>query len=172
VARGVHDKLVARHPHVFAADAGAGGPVASWEELKRAEKGRLSPLDGIPATLPALAYAAKVQSRAASVGFDWADADGALPKIDEELAELAEARRRGQPGAVLDELGDVLFAVVNVARHLDVDPEAALRHSAAKFTVRFRAVEALAAGRGVRLADSELAVLDALWEEVKQDEQR
>jgi len=172
VARGIHDKLVARHPHVFppeGAPAGgaAGGGMAAWEEIKRAEKGRASPMDGVPATLPALAYAAKVQGRAASVGFDWDDVEGALPKIHEELAELHQARAGGQQAAVLDELGDVLFAVVNVARHLDVDPEAALRHAATKFAGRFRAVEALAAARRVDLAGSDLATLDALWDEVK-----
>jgi uncharacterized protein YabN with tetrapyrrole methylase and pyrophosphatase domain len=96
--------------------------------------------------------------------------EGALPKIDEELAELGAARAAGEPAAVLDELGDVLFAVVNVARHLDVDPEAALRHAAGKFAGRFRSVEALARTRGVDMASSDLGVLDALWAQVKRGE--
>ncbi|MGH9115712.1 MAG: nucleoside triphosphate pyrophosphohydrolase, partial [Acidimicrobiales bacterium] len=156
VARGIHDKLVGRHPHVFGPP---GEPVPDWEAMKRAEKGRRSVMDGVPGSLPSLLYAFKVQARAASAGFDWKDAAGAWPKIGEELHEL-EAAMGGPAGAVNDELGDVLFSVVGVARHLGVDPESALRDSAAKFRRRFEAVEALAAERGVGPSDD-------LWEEVK-----
>ena len=146
VARHIHDKLVARHPHVF-----EGTEVPNWEELKKAEKGRSSVMDGVPGNLPALLYAHKVQGRAASVGFDWENAAGAWPKIREELDELEEALA-GPDGAaapaVNEELGDVLFSVVNVARHLGLDPEASLRDAAAKFRNRFIAMEALAAERG------------------------
>jgi tetrapyrrole methylase family protein/MazG family protein len=158
VARGIHDKLVARHPHVF-----EGAEVPDWEEQKRVEKGRTSAMDGVPGHLPALLYAHKVQSRAASVGFDWKNAAGAWPKISEELDELEEAL--ALPGgaaepAVKEELGDVLFSVVNVARHLGLDPEAALREAAAKFRGRFVAMEALATARGLPIDDS-------LWDQVK-----
>jgi tetrapyrrole methylase family protein/MazG family protein len=176
VARTVHDKLVHRHPHVFGAsmaglaEAGSADQVvANWEVIKRAEKGRRSLFDGIPGGLPALAYAAKVQRKAASVGFDWDDVDGALPKIAEEAGELAVAV--GDAAAVTDELGDLLFAVVNVARHLDVDAETALRAATAKFRRRFEAVEALAAARELVLDELDLAVLDALWDEVKAAEE-
>jgi tetrapyrrole methylase family protein/MazG family protein len=156
VARRVHDKLVARHPHVFGPP---GEPMPNWEELKKAEKGRASVMDGVPGSLPSLLYAAKLQSKAASVGFDWKDAAGAWPKIHEELGELQEAMGQSAD-AVNEELGDVLFAVVNVARHLGLDPESSLREASAKFRRRFAAMEALAAERGV-------AVDDDLWDEVK-----
>ncbi len=156
VARGIHDKLVARHPHVFGAP---GEPVPNWEELKKAEKGRTSVMDGVPGNLPSLLYAFKLQSKAASVGFDWKNAAGAWPKILEELGELEAAM--GESGEdINEELGDVLFSVVNVARHLGLDPESALRDASAKFRDRFRAIEALATERGVPISD-------ALWDEVK-----
>jgi tetrapyrrole methylase family protein / MazG family protein len=168
VARGIHDKLVHRHPHVFGtveADDAA-QVLVNWEAIKRAEKGRTSLFDGIPGGLPALAYAAKVQRKAASVGFDWDDVDGALPKIGEEAAELA-AVPAGDGVRAAEELGDLLFAVVNVARHVRVDPETALRAATVKFRTRFEAVEALAAARGQTLDGLDLAALDALWDEVK-----
>ena len=124
-------------------------------------------MDGIPVALPSLAYAAKVQKKAASVGFDWDDVGGALPKVAEELAELGAVV--GQPEA-REELGDLLFAVVNVARHLGIDAEAALRAATGKFQGRFEAVERLAAARGADLHDLSLTELDGLWDEVKCDE--
>ncbi len=159
VARGVHDKLVERHPHVFGPP---GQPMPNWEEAKRAEKGRSSVMDGVPGGLPSLLYANKVQARAASVGFDWKDAAGAWLKIREELAELEAALAEGDAGspAVNEELGDVLFSIVNVARHLGLDPETALRDASAKFRRRFEAMTALAEARGT-------GINDELWEEVK-----
>ena len=156
VARTVHDKLVARHPHVFGAP---GEPMPNWEELKKAEKGRASVMDGVPGHLPSLLYAFKLQGKAASVGFDWKNAAGAWLKIDEELHELAEAMDTSAD-TVNEELGDVLFSVVNVARHLGLDPESALREAAAKFRDRFVAMETLAASR-------HLGLTDELWDEVK-----
>jgi tetrapyrrole methylase family protein/MazG family protein len=163
VARGIHDKLVLRHPHVFGSVAvsGADDVVRNWEQIKQEEKGRASIMEGIPSALPSLLYAHKVQRKAASVGFDWPGVDGPLDKVAEELAEL-----RADPSE--DELGDLLFSVVNVARHLGVDAESALRGATAKFRDRFMAVEALAAERGVALRSLDLAGLDALWDEVKQ----
>jgi tetrapyrrole methylase family protein/MazG family protein len=167
VARGVHDKLVRRHPHVFGTVAvdGPDAVVVNWEAIKRAEKGRTSAFEGIPGGLPALTYAAKVQRKAAGLGFDWPDVAGALPKVAEEAAELVAVADDGE--RALDELGDLLFAVVNVARHLDLDPETALRGATAKFRARFEAVEALASERGLTLAELDLPALDALWDEVK-----
>ena len=157
VARGIHDKLVGRHPHVFgdvAADT-ASQVVTNWEAIKKAEKGRDSVMDGIPSSLPALLYAYKVGRKAAAVGFDWdaGDIAGPLDKVAEELDELREDES-------IEELGDLLFAVVNVARHLDVDPESALRAATDKFRDRFVAMEALAEERGVTVSDE-------LWDEVK-----
>jgi tetrapyrrole methylase family protein/MazG family protein len=169
VADGIHDKLVRRHPHVFgtATVEDAGEVLANWEAIKRAEKRRSSVFDGVPRSMPALAYAATLSRKAAKVGFDWPDAGGAFAKIDEERAELNEAVAGGDPAHVADELGDVLFAVVNVARHLDVDPELALRAAADKFRRRFEQVEALAAERGIDLRTADLPALDALWDTVK-----
>jgi tetrapyrrole methylase family protein/MazG family protein len=181
VARNVHDKLVGRHPHVFGdVDAKTPEQVSkNWEQIKKKEKGRTSTMDDVPRNLPALLYAHKIQSRAATVGFDWESAEGAIPKISEELAELSVAIAAAQPnpgssarsevsaGAVREELGDLLFAVVNVARHLEVDPETTLREATAKFRRRFGAVEALAAERGLELSMLDLAALDVLWVDVK-----
>jgi tetrapyrrole methylase family protein/MazG family protein len=178
VTAGIHDKLVRRHPHVFG-DAD-GNPVAvadtgevldNWEAIKRAEKGRTSVFDGVAGSLPSLSYAFQVQNKAARVGFDWPDVAGALPKIAEEAGELLDAIAGGDDDATADELGDLLFAVVNVARHLRVDPEAALRAATRKFRARFEQVEALASERGLDLHATDLATLDALWDEVKRHEE-
>lgn len=172
VARHIHDKLVHRHPHVFgdiAADT-ADQVLTNWEQIKAAEKGRTTLMEGIPGTLPALLYATKVQKKAASVGFDWDDVHGALPKIAEELGELEAVL--DDAAAARDELGDLLFAVVNVARHLGVDAEAALRAATVKFRTRFDAVEELAKARSIDLAAADLPALDALWDEVKTSEVR
>lgn len=169
VARGVHDKLVRRHPHVFGdVDvADADEVVTNWDAIKRAEKSRTSVFDGVAAAQPSLMFAWAVQRKAAKVGFDWPDVDGPLAKIAEETAEVVVARSGGDRVALADEIGDLLFAVVNVARHLDVEPEAALRAASHKFRTRFEAVERLAEARGVDLHDTDLATLDALWDEVK-----
>ncbi len=169
VARGVHDKLVHRHPHVFGdVEAATSGQVmTNWEQIKKAEKGRTSVMEGIPGHLPSLLYAHKVQRKAASVGFDWDSVSEAWPKIAEEAAELAAAMAGDSVTARNEELGDLLFAVVNVARHLDIDPEGALRTATAKFRDRFEAVERLAAQRGQQLSALDLTALDALWDEVK-----
>jgi len=169
VAGGIHDKLVRRHPHVFgeveAADTAA--VLANWEQIKKAEKGRGSVMDGIAGNLPSLLYATKVQKKAASVGFDWDDVHGAFPKIAEEAAELAAALAAGDGAAVDEELGDLLFSVANVARHAGVDAEAALRGATAKFRDRFVLLESLAAERDLDLAAAGLPTLDALWDEIK-----
>jgi len=172
VAQGVHDKLVRRHPHVFgdveAPDAET--VLANWDAIKREEKGRSSVFDGIPTSQPSLGLAFAVQRKAAKVGFDWPDVNGALPKIAEETAELMQAAAGDDAAAVHDELGDLLFAVVNVARHLDVDPETALRAATQKFRRRFEAVEAMAKARAIDMHATDLATLDALWDEVKRGE--
>ncbi|MCU1361317.1 MAG: putative MazG family protein [Ilumatobacteraceae bacterium] len=177
VAKGVHDKLVRRHPHVFGDVVvdGADQVVENWDAIKRAEKQRTSVFDGVANSQPSLAYAYGVQRKAAKVGFDWPDIGGAIPKIAEETAEVLEAIAQRDERAVADEVGDLLFAVVNVARHAGIEPEAALRAATQKFRRRFEAVEQLASARAIDLHEiakrpDGLATLDALWDQVKSDE--
>jgi tetrapyrrole methylase family protein/MazG family protein len=171
VATGIHDKLVRRHPHVFGDLAGADldtdEVLTNWDDIKRAEKQRTSLFDGIPRSMPALAYAATVGAKASKVGFDWPDVDGAFAKIAEEAAELDATMGEPTDERSVEELGDLLFAVVNVARHLRLDPELALRAATDKFRLRFEGVERLAAERSIDLRAADLAMLDALWDEVK-----
>lgn len=169
VTQGIHDKLVRRHPHVFA-DIVADDTetvLTNWDDIKQAEKGRTSVFDGIPRSLPALSYAAKVGRKASKVGFDWPNVSGAFPKITEETAELAEAMSGDDNDHTVSELGDLLFATVNVARHLGIDPELALRSASDKFRERFEGVELLARERTIDLREADLSTLDALWDEVK-----
>jgi tetrapyrrole methylase family protein/MazG family protein len=170
VAEGIHDKLVRRHPHVFGDVEvdGSDDVLSNWDDIKRAEKGRTSVFDGIPRSLPALSYAAQVGKKASKVGFDWPDVIGAFAKIAEETAELEEAMRGGAD--VPSELGDLLFAVVNVARHLHIEAELALRAATDKFRDRFEAVEALARDEHIDLREADLATLDQLWDDVKASE--
>jgi tetrapyrrole methylase family protein/MazG family protein len=175
VARSVHDKLVRRHPHVFGEVevSGADEVVANWDAIKRAEKQRTSVFEGVATSQPSLSYAYAVQRKAAKMGFDWPDVHGAVPKIAEETAEVlaaAAAADAADDPAVFDEVGDLLFAVVNVSRHLGVEPEAALRAAVQKFRRRFEHVERLASQRSIELRGSTLAVLDALWDEAKATE--
>jgi tetrapyrrole methylase family protein/MazG family protein len=169
VANGIHDKLVRRHPHVFGDVVvdGTDEVLDNWEAIKREEKGRTSVFDGIPRSMPALSYTAKVGKKASKVGFDWPDAEGAFAKVDEEITELHEAADEGDDDHTADELGDVLFAVVNVARHLGIDPELALRAACDKFRRRFEGVERRVRDRGLDLHAADLATLDGLWDEVK-----
>lgn len=178
VARAIHDKLVRRHPHVFgdATAESAGDVVSTWEEVKRREReaaspGGAGPFDGVARAAPALMYAAKVQRRAADRGFDWPSVDGPWHKVTEESLELRRAAQAGDPDVVRMEVGDLLFSVVNLARHLGAEPETALRAATDKFRARFEAVLALARERGMDVAEggagADLAALDALWDEVK-----
>ena len=163
VLRGITAKMIRRHPHVFGDGvriASADAQTANWESLKVAEKPRATALDGVALGLPALLRAEKLQRRAARTGFDWPDATGPRAKIDEELAEIAEANDAERS----EEVGDLLFSVVNYARHLGVDAEAALRQANAKFEARFAAMEALA-GDGFTALD--LEAKEALWQQVK-----
>ncbi len=172
VAEGIHDKLVRRHPHVFGgtAAADADAVLANWDEIKQAEKGRTSVFDGIPRSMPALSYAAKLGRKASKVGFDWADVSGAIPKIVEETGELIDAIDAQDDVETDAELGDLLFAVVNVARHVGVDPELSLRRASDKFRARFEGVEAIARARSIDLRDADVSTLDELWDEVKRSE--
>lgn len=168
VAGAIADKLERRHPHVFGGDGAR--DASHWELFKaeeRASRGAAGVLDDVPAALPALTRAAKLGKRAASVGFDWPDAEGARAKLLEELAEVDAARGGGDVAGVEDEIGDLLLAATSFARHLGVDPETALRRANARFEARFRAMESLAARRGQSLAGLDAAGLDALWNDVK-----
>jgi ATP diphosphatase len=167
VVRSVSDKMVARHPHVFGADSRdktAEDQVRDWEAAKAAERGRAGVLDGVALGLPALMRALKLQNRAARVGFDWPAADNVLDKIVEEAEELKDAPEGPDRE---EEFGDLLFAMVNLGRHMGLDPEAALRAANAKFTRRFQAIEAALAERGKTPAQSDLTEMDALWDAAK-----
>ena len=165
VTRAIEAKMWRRHPHLFE----QGNQPTSWERTKLTERARRSVLDGLPATLPALIMAMRLQERAGGVGFDWPDATGPRQKVHEELAELeSEVSDGADPDRVESEVGDLLFAVVNLARKLNCDPRAALEKANAKFLNRFRAVEELASKRGIDMAHAELAQLDKLWNEVKE----
>lgn len=178
VANAVTDKMIRRHPHLFGEVdlAAAGGERALWEQLKAAERQRnrtddVSVLANVPIGLPALSRAQKLQNRAARISFDWPSAAPVLDKIREELAEVeATIEDRESLARRQEEIGDLLFVVANLARHLQVDPETALRAANAKFERRFRAVERKAAMLGDEPARLGLAVLDGLWEEVKREE--
>ena len=177
VCDGISDKLVRRHPHVFA-DASASDAkevLVQWEKIKDAEKaeGGKAPkrtLDGVPGGLPALARAQKLGGKAGKVGFDWGGWEGSLAKVREEVDEIAEAAARGDAKEAHHELGDLLFAVVNLARKLDVDAEQALRDASAKFSRRFAFIEDRLAERGKVPRDSNLDEMDALWNDAKRAE--
>lgn len=173
VARGICEKMLRRHPHVFgeAEVADAETQTRAWEAHKAAERAargrdRTGVLDGVPVALPALVRAQKLGRRAAGTGFDWPDADGVLEKLAEELAEL-DAARAGKQAQVEDEAGDLLFTVVNLCRHLGVDAEGALRAANAKFAARFRRMEHALAEAGRTPADASALELEALWDEAK-----
>jgi nucleoside triphosphate diphosphatase len=173
VVRGIADKMVARHPHVFGPERRektALDQTRDWEASKASERAARGPggtLDGVALGLPALTRALKLQNRAARVGFDWPSTDQVLDKLVEEAREVVEARDTLGPDALEDEVGDLLFVLANLARHLKVDPEAALRRANAKFTRRFAAIEAALAAEGRQPEDSSLAEMDALWDAAK-----
>jgi len=169
VADAIADKMRRRHPHVFGDEDAADAAAVSrrWSELKETEVGRTSALDGVPAALPALLRALRVGEKAAGVGFDWPDHRGVLEKIDEERAELADAMAANDPTAMHHEVGDYLFTVVNLCRHLGLDPESALQDTTRRFERRFRAVEARAAAQGHRLRDLRADDLERRWQAAK-----
>jgi MazG family protein len=176
VAGAISDKMVARHPHVFGDVRidNATAQTRAWEEHKAAErmaKENSGTLDGIPLALPALVRAEKLQKRAARVGFDWPTMAPVFDKIREELAELEhEVDSKAAKARLTDELGDILFALANLARWLDIDAEAALRSTNAKFERRFKRIEERLAERGKAPAQSSLEEMDRLWDEAKGEE--
>ena len=177
----VSDKLIRRHPHVFGETAGYAGPgsgketdtpekvLDQWEQIKQKVEGRkgASALDGVSMGLPSLERAKKLQKRASKCGFDWEHSDDVWPKVDEELAELREAAAGGNPERIEEELGDVLFSLVNIARHLKVDPGVALTRTNAKFVKRFTHVESSMKEAGIPMNKDHLADMDRFWNELR-----
>ncbi len=178
VTKKIADKMVHRHPHVFGDEnrnKSATQQVADWEQIKAKERADKSieqarTLDGVAINLPALTRAVKLQKRAARVGFDWPSTIEVLDKINEECLELIEAREKLSHVEQIEEFGDLMFVMANLARHLNIDPEEALRKANTKFTRRFEAVETKLANLGKAPQQSNLTEMDALWDAVKRDE--
>jgi ATP diphosphatase len=172
VTKAIADKMIRRHPHVFgdAAARNATEQTVAWEIHKTAERAardETGTLTGVPAGLPALTHAAKLTARAARVGFDWPDAPAVLLKLDEEIAELKAELADANPERLKDEVGDLLFVLANLARKLDLDPEACLRHANQKFFRRFTAMEESVGSEGKSLHEMTLAMKEAEWQKIK-----
>ena len=166
----ISSKLVRRHPHVFAGlKVGSVSEIKkNWEEIKLRE-GRQSLLEGIPKNLPALLLARRVQQRASEVGFDWERVPSVIEKLEEEFLELKNAIESREQSRIRDELGDLLFTIVNLSRFLDIDPEDALRHTIKKFINRFKLVEEELLKKGKKLEEATLSEMDRLWNEIKRN---
>ncbi|MHA3914598.1 nucleoside triphosphate pyrophosphohydrolase [Halovulum sp. GXIMD14793] len=176
VAEAISDKMLHRHPHVFgdeSRDKTAAQQTEDWEKIKAAERATDAPaavLDGVAAGLPALTRALKLQNQAARVGFDWPSTDQVLDKLQEEARELVEAKASTDTDAIEDEFGDFLFVAANLARHLNIDPEAALRRTNAKFIRRFAFIEAALRAKGKTPTEADLTEMDMLWDAAKSAE--
>jgi nucleoside triphosphate diphosphatase len=178
VVQAITEKLVRRHPHVFAEETSRTAPAVEglWERIKAEERAAKKPretgaLAGVPVALPALSRALKLQAKASKVGFDWNDPRAVLRKIREEADEIEAELARAESSKAATEVGDLLFAMVNLARHLQADPETVLRQTNLKFERRFAAIERALAARGKAPRDATLAEMDALWNEAKAAEQ-
>jgi MazG family protein len=172
VASGIIDKLIRRHPHVFGDEKvdGSREAIGRWEAIKgeeRISKGKKSVLDGVPPALPALLRAHRIADKASMVGFDWEKPEEALEKVEEEIIELREAIAAGDQRAIEEELGDLLFSVASVGRHLGNDPEAALQGANRKFTSRFKQVEEVLAERGKRPSSEHRQEMEMIWNQIK-----
>jgi len=177
VIQKINEKLIRRHPHVFGdLDVKDSDEIMkNWDRIKseeRANKDETSLFDSIPISLPALIQAHKVQSRASRVGFDWNKTDDVLKKVEEEVEELKESIDNADPPNIEEEIGDILFSIVNLSRFLNVEPEDALRKTTAKFIRRFKQMEAQIAQKGKAITDYDLAGLDKFWDSVKEDERK
>ena len=173
VVSAISDKMIARHPHVFgdqSRDKSADQQTRDWEAQKAKERGAARTLDGVALALPALTRAVKLQNRAARVGFDWPSTGEVLDKLVEEAREVVEARDTLSHDALTEEVGDLFFVMANLARHLKIDPEAALRAANQKFTRRFARIEDWLTESGRKPADSDLAEMDALWNRAKAED--
>jgi len=172
IAKRINDKMIRRHPHVFGEGAArdAAAQAMAWEAQKSAERAnrrQLGTLAGVPAALPALTRAVKLTNRAARVGFDWADTAQVLAKLDEEIQELQAELPAADPVRLTDEVGDLLFVLANLARKLNLDPEACLRHANEKFSRRFNAMEQTFERQGSSLSELSLNQMETCWQQVK-----
>ena len=166
----ISEKLIRRHPHVFDPDYDESADInMSWEKAKQKEKSRKNLLDGVPKNLPALTRARRIQEKAANVGFDWKDMQPVWEKVEEELKELKVEIQNKDPEKVKDEMGDVLFSLVNLSRFLDISPEDALRMTISKFEMRFAKVEKELKKRGKDFSDSSLEEMDGIWNDIKKE---
>ena len=174
VVNAISDKMERRHPHVFGDEHAetADEVMQQWEQRKLKEKGRKGYLDGIPKHLPGLLKARRVSDKAALVGFEWPTIDGAAAKVNEEWDELQEAIEQQDPDEIVHELGDVLFALVNLSRYINADPEDALRRTVQRFSTRFQYVEQQILARGDTLDQVDLDAMESLWQEAKELESR
>ena len=166
----ISSKLIKRHPHVFSDEEHPKDENISWEQAKKKEKGRKSVLEGVPISLPSLTRAQRIQEKASSVGFDWNDITPIWNKINEEITELEEVVDSGNNNRIKDEIGDVLFSVVNLSRFLNIDAESALRHTIRKFEGRFKKVEDELELRGTKIKKSTLEEMDKIWNKIKKEE--
>ena len=165
----ISEKLIRRHPHVFNDDKSSLDNNLSWEQAKKKEKKRNSVLDGVPLSLPTLTRARRIQEKASSVGFDWKEIKPIWSKVHEEISELSEAITLEQKDKIQDEMGDVLFSVVNLARFLDIDPEASLRQTIRKFESRFKKVEK-SFENSEQMSKASLDQMDKIWNQAKEEE--
>ena len=165
--KNVCEKLIARHPHIFNNSNDKSYEIGNWEKTKKKEKNRDSVLDGVPKAMPALLRARRIQEKAAGVGFDWKEKKQVLDKIDEEIAELKEAIISNK--GIDEELGDVLFTVVNLSRHLELDPESSLKSSINKFSKRFKKIEKELDQKDIDMKNLTLEELDNIWEKNKKN---
>ncbi len=166
----ISEKLIRRHPHVFDPDYDESADInMSWEKAKQKEKSRKNLLDGVPKNLPALTRARRIQEKAANVGFDWKDMQPVWEKVEEELKELKVEIQNKDPEKVKDEMGDVLFSLVNLSRFLDISPEDALRMTISKFEMRFAKVEKELKKRGKDFSNSSLEEMDGIWNDIKKE---
>ena len=172
VIESINEKLIRRHPHVFGDEKieTAAEQVVAWEKSKLTKEGKKSAIDGVPKQLPALLRAYRMQGKAAAVGFDWPTIDPVWKKFDEEVDELKEAITRGDKSHIEEELGDLLFTIVNISRFLKANPEDALRGTIEKFERRFKQVEAAISAQGRSIADASLEEMDEIWDAVKAHE--
>jgi len=165
--KNISSKLIRRHPHVFSDDSDDSYKKGNWESTKKKEKGRKSVLEGVPISLPSLTKAQRVQEKASSVGFDWKELNPIWDKINEEIIELQEVLDSGDSNRIKDELGDVLFSIVNLSRFLNIDAESSLRHTIKKFEDRFKKVENELESKGIDIQEATLEEMDRIWNKIK-----
>ena len=166
----INNKLISRHPHVFSSSSDNSWEKGNWEASKKKEKKRESILEGVPKNLPGLLRSRRIQEKAASVGFDWKEAEPIISKVEEELAEVHDAVNRKSKEEITMEIGDLIFSIVNLARFYEIDPESALNKSTNKFIHRFNQIEKHIINNGGSIEESDLETMDRLWNQIKKSE--